>query len=223
MFDIMKQNKSSSSKKAGIRWGTLFAVVAVGLMLGTQMIPHPVLKNEPTWHLIWEGTLAQATEGNPGAGVSGFLEIFFVNHTASPTTAYSHNTSSDFETWADANLKPTGVATHAYANADNFCLQLKSSILFDIVIRCRWNKTNAWDGAKFIDANTRVNITCSGFATMADIVGTGTVSYNNTGAWALWSNWWWQDADGGTGTGFTLLKGTTWSANQISIKIWAKY
>ena len=223
MLDIMKQNKSSSSKKAGVRWGTLFAVVAVGLMLGTQMIPHPILKNQPSWHLVWEGNLAQATEASLYGLTSGFLEIYFVNHTVTPTTAYNHNTSSDFETWADANLEPAGVATHAYANADNFCLQLKYGVAFDIVIRVRYNKTNAWDGAKFIDGNTRVNITCSGFAAMADIVGTNVVSYNNTGGTWIYINVFWQDADGGTGTGFNLLKGSPWANNPIAIKIWAKY
>lgn len=220
----MNEIKKSFSKKAGVGWGTIISIVIVGMLFATGSLPIPMIKNnEGTWHLVWEGSLAEAAEANPGSGASGFLEIFFVNHTTTPTTTFLQNTSATIEGWCDANLLPAGVATHAYATADNFNLQLKHSTTFDIVIRVRYNKTHAWDGSKFIDGDTRVNITCAGFATMSDVIGTNVVSRNNTGDSYLYVNVFWQDADGGTGTGFTLSKGAVWSANTISIKIWAKY
>lgn len=221
----MNDRKKTVFKKAGASLGTIAGIVIVGILLVTGSIPTPRPVNDETgWHIIWEGSLAQATEASLGATAGGFLEIFFVNRSAIPNTVYAfNNTANIFETWADANLKPAGVATHAYANADTFNLELKHSTLFDIVVRVRFNKTQCWDGSKFIAADTRVNITCAGFATMADIVGTSLASRNNTGDSFLWTNTYWQDADGGTGTGFTLAKGAVWSSNTIAIKIWAKY
>ena len=215
----MNKTKYTFSRK-----GLFAALIIIGILLGTQIIPTPTL-NKKTWHIIWQGNLAQATEGNPGSGMSGFLEIYFINHTATPDTTYNRNTTSVLEGWANANLAASG-SVNAWANADNFKCELKSSTSFDILIRARWNKTNAWDGSKFIGTNCRINITLTGFnvGSMSDIVGTGVITRNNTGDSYIWENWYWQDADGGTGTGFTINKGATWSANQITmIKIWAKY
>jgi len=224
----MMQSKVKSIFKAG-KLPFVIGLIIIGAVAGMMYLPsvHDSIYQQPkittAWHLI-DVLNPLAAEGNPGAGASGFIEIYFVNHTVTPNTAYAHNTSSDFETWANANVAASGY--NAWANADNFLCQLKYGVLFDIVVRVRWNKTHAWDGAKFIGANVRVNITLTGFGTagMTDIVGTGIVSYNNTGAWAIWENWYWQDADGGTGVGFSILKGSPWTANKITeIKIWAKY
>ena len=71
-------NKEYMVKKAGVRWGVVFGVFVVCFLLGTKMIPSPVLKQDDdrVWHVVWEGSLAEATEANPGAGASGFLEVF---------------------------------------------------------------------------------------------------------------------------------------------------
>jgi hypothetical protein len=62
------------------------------------------------------------------------------------------NTSATLETWCDA-------ANLGYASADDFNTELAHSVLFDIVIKVRVNKTHAWDGAKFVDAWVRMNLT----------------------------------------------------------------
>jgi hypothetical protein len=95
--------------------------------------------------------------------------------------------------------------------------------LFDIVIKCRFNKTQCWNGTAFILSDTRVNITCAGFATMADIVGTSDDTGNSSANNFLWTVTYWQDNNGGTGTGFTLAKGAVAASNTILIKIWARY
>jgi hypothetical protein len=223
MFDIMKEKKSHNLLKAG----SLVLVIVIGFIAAMMYLPslnnaiYPQPMVTTTWHLI-KSYGALGTEGNPGAGVSGFLEIFFINHTATPTTAYDTNVSSQLETWCNATM----AGLHPYANADNFITEVDYGVTFDIVVRVRFNKTNAWDGAKFIGANTRVNITLTGFGTagMTNITGTNVITYNNTGAWAIWENWFWQDVDGGTGTGYSILKGSPYTSNKIiMINIWAKY
>jgi hypothetical protein len=167
-----------------------------------------------------------AGEGNPGATVSGFLEIFFINHTATPNTAYNRNTSSTLEGWADANIAAKTGGSHAWANADNFNCELQYGTTFDIVVRIRVNKSNCWDGAKFLNTSIRCDISLTGFNTagMSNINGTQVITYNNSAAQFIWVNYYWQDSNGGSGSGFTINKGSPWTTNKISaIRIWALY
>jgi hypothetical protein len=220
----MNEIKKTNVKKAGAGLGTIVGIIIIGVMLVTSIIPHPkLIDDEGTWHVIWEGSLASATENvSIGAAAGGFLEIFFVNHSAAPSTAYKFNTSTLYEGWADANMR-AGTTGHAHSYNDSFKLQLKHSTLFDIVIKCRFNKTQCWNGTAFILSDTRVNITCAGFATMADIVGTSDDTGNSSANNFLWTVTYWQDNNGGTGTGFTLAKGAVAASNTILIKIWARY
>lgn len=205
-------------KRKGINLGIIFFVALVTFILYTSVISNVKIKQDDgTWHVVWEGSLAQAVEADPGAGASGFLEIFFVNHTATPATAYAINTSSNFETWANANLG-TGVG-NAWANADDFNLQLKHSTAFDVVVRVRYNKTHAWNGTAFLAGDTRVNITASGGGVTISgaTSGTNVESYNNTGMDYIWINVYWNN----TVDGYQLSKGGTCAISQISIQ--AKY
>lgn len=149
--NMMKEKKVGKNRS----WFKSTAVVSalvIGILIGWATMPHPMLDvDEKGWHILFDGNLAKAAEGNPGAGSSGILEIFFVNHSVG--NAYKAvNTSATLETWCtDANL--------GYANADDFNTELAHSVLFDIAIKVRVNKTHAWDGAKFIDAWVRMNLT----------------------------------------------------------------
>ena len=206
--------------------GSSFAIIiaAAILLFASGIVPTPKLvqnKDTSEWHIIFQGSLAQASEGDPGTGVSGFLEIFFLNHSATPDTSWLTNSSSNMETWANANL--AGGSGNAWANADNFNLELKHSTNFDIVVRCRFNKTNCWNGTQFIGSDTRVNISTSGtWGTMTEQIGTSLMAGNSTTSDYLYTNTYWQDFDGGTGSGFTLTKGSTGN-NIDSIIIWARY
>ena len=209
-------------KKAGVRWGTVFGVFIVVFLLATRMVPTPELETSPSWHVIWEGTLAEATEANPGAGASGFLEIFFVNHSNTGTTTYDSNVSSTYETWCNASLDADGAAgttNHAYAAGDNFHLELKHSTTMDIVVRARWNRTHAWDGSKFVDGDCRINITASGggITISGATSGTNCVSGNETDHTYIWINCYWNNSN----AGYTLNKGQTCTVSQVSIQ--AKY
>ena len=222
----MNIKKETNYKKAGASLATIIGVFIITIFLTTGIVPTPRI--EPTddgksWHIIWEGNLASATEASLGATAGGFLEIYFVNHSATGNTTYSFNTTTIYEGWADAHLLPSGVTGHAHSYNDSFKLQLKHSTLFDIVIKCRFNKTQCWNGSAFILSDTRVNITCAGFATMADIKGVSIATHNHTSDDFLWTTTYWQDADGITGSGFTLSKGAVAASNTISIKIAAKY
>jgi hypothetical protein len=206
--------------------GVPLTVLVIGLVAAMMYMPsvHDVVyqpKVTQVWHLV-KSYNALASDNDPGAGSSGFLEIFFINHTATPTTAFDDNTSATLEAWCVANM----VGHTPYATADQFRTEVSYGVTFDIVVKCRWNRANAYDGAKFIASNTRVNITLTGFGTagMVNITGTQVITYNNTGATYLYTNTFWQDVDGGTGTGFTVLKGTPYTSNKIvMINIWAKY
>ena len=208
-------------KRKGVHWGILFGVMIVTLMLSTQMIPTPQLKTEPTWHILWEGSLAEATEADPGAGASGFLEIYFVNHSAIPWDAYDSNTSSTYEGWCNTSLDADGSAgtiNHAYSAADNFNLTVKWNVAMDIVIRARWNKTHAWDGSKFINGSCRINLTTTGGGiVIAGVTGENIETNNETDHTYIWIDVYWDNS----GAGYTLSKNGVCMIQTISIQ--AKY
>ena len=218
------KDKETFFRKAGVSWATVVGVMVIVFMFVTQMIPIPVLvqEDDKTWHVIWEGSLAEATEAALGEGASGFLEIFFVNHTATPATAYDTNVSSQIEGWCNTSLDADGAAgttNHAYAIADAFRLQVKHSTLMDVVVRVRFNRTHAWNGTMFHPADCRVNITASGggITILGTVSGTNVVTGNSTGYGALYLNVYWDNA----AAGYQLSKGQECSISSISIQ--AKY
>jgi hypothetical protein len=206
------------------RWSSIATIIGIFLICFVLVfqVPQPRLKTVPTWHVIWEGSLAEATEANPGAGASGFLEIYFINHTATPTTAYDTNTSSLFETWCNASLDADGAAgttNHAYATADNFNLTVKWGVAMDVVCRARWNRTHAYDGSKFIGSDCRINITMAGggITILGTTSGTNCISENQTDETYIWINVYWTNG----GAGYVLNKNGISLVSQISIQ--AKY
>lgn len=215
-------NKENFKRKCG-NLAVIVGVAIVTFLLYTSVVSNiKVKKDEGKWHVLWEGSLAEATEANPGAGVSGFLEVFFLNHSANPANAYNDNVSSNFELWANASLDADGSAgttNHAYSKDDNSNLTLKWGVPMDIVVRCRWNKTNAFDGTMFQNTSCRVNITMAGggITILGTTSGTNIQSNNETDHTYIWINVYWNNAH----AGYTLAKNGISLMSQISIQ--AKY
>ena len=199
-----KQKRTNRFKKASIIFGFVVAFLLVMSNIQLQ------LNNEGSWKIVWDGNLVSAAENDPGSGASGFLEFFIINHSATPATAYNENDSAVLEGWCTA-------ANLGYASADNFNIEVAHSVTFDIVVRVRFNKTNCWDGAKFIGSRTRVNITCSGDLVISDVTGTNVESYNNTGQNFIWINVYWDNG----GAGYSINADDTFDVSEISIE--AKY
>lgn len=205
----MKENKVYK-KKAGFRVGLIVALV-VGMMFSYMTLPQPtIVHDERGWHVVWEGSFAQAAEADPGAAAGGILEIFFINHSASPDTTYTVNTSATLETWCTA-------AGLGYASADDFNFELAHSVDFDVVIRVRGNQTQCYRTDHWHPQDLRVRWTSSDLSVSADTVMTGVVSYNNSAQPYLWMNFY----DDNSGSGFSLSKDQ--SVDITSIKFEAYY
>jgi len=187
--------------------------------------PKPIIKNDynvqnnkkfilPSWHIVFEGSLAEALEANPGTGKTGFLEIFWINHTTTPTVTYKQNISSILENWCVVNMP----GLTPYASIDNFDVTISGSSSFDILARTRWNKTNAWDYNKAIFDVTavRVNISTSGGGITIPLTTSGTniASRNNTGENYLWVNTYWNNG----GSGYYIQRNAVCVVTQIRLE-----
>ena len=179
--------KNINKKKAGVSLGIISGLV-ITMMLVYSLSTTTTLEIVPTddgksWHIIFEGNLAQAAEADPGAGAGGILGVYFVNHSAAYT--YTANDSSTFETWATA-------AGLGYANADDFNLEIDHSTDFNIVVRIRGNRTMCDNpAAAHVDANLRVNLSSAGAANLdidALTAMTPVITQNDSGCEFIWMN-----------------------------------
>jgi len=198
-------------KKIDIRYGVV-AFLVIGIMFSYTVLPRPVLEQDEnkSWHIIWEGTLAEAAEADPGSGNSGILEVFIINHTATPDTAYAENTSATLEGWCTAN-------NLGYASADDSNIDIAHSTSFDIVVRVRGNQTHCYRTDKFFHTDLRVRITSSDLSIGADTEATCVVTHNDSSDDFIHCNFY----EDNSGSGFTISKDST---NEIdNIKFEAYY
>jgi len=213
-------NKEDKLLKAGVISGIIFCVFVAGLLIGTNFNDVVEYREEEMWQMVQRFT--PLAEGNPGAGASGFLEIFFINHSAADlNTTFNENSSGKLESWCDANM-----AGHnsTFATADSFDLELASEVSFDIVVRVRFNKTHAWETNKFIDTDCDCQITtsCTGWADGNDEAnesardrGAAVVSRNDTGDDYIWINFCWNADDDG---GYQLADDAVLTVSEIYIE-----
>ena len=201
----MKREMKKLGLLAGVVAGVLFLSVAVNVPVTKHVENSDVAVEEMQWHTIWSGRIG---EYDPGAGASGFLEIFCYPHDANPDTTYAQNDSSVLESNA-----------LAYADTDNFYKNLASETAFDIVVRARFNKTHAFDSVnnKWIGARCRVKITCSGDVTINNVTGTAVETANNSGYDFIWINFYWNNG----GSGYQIPDDGSVVVEQICIE--AKY
>lgn len=206
-------------KTNGIRLGLVTFLVIAMLMVYFNM-PRMVLEeNDEGFSTIrFMGNTVSATENHTiTVGASGFLEIFFINHTATPATAYDTNTSSSFETWCNASLDPDAAGTtyKAYSHDGAFSLTIKWGVAFDILVRYRGNATCAKNATMFKDSSCRVKINATGGGvTLSEVTLTNVVSYNSSSATYIYLNAY---ANNG-GSGYTLNKGGTCTITNIKIE-----
>lgn len=213
-----KEDKNLKAAITGKRLGLMIGVFVICFALATRMIPTPVLLQDDGkhWQVIWEGSLAEAVEADPGSGAGGFLEIFFINHTATPNITYTQNTSTTLEAWCVANMP----GKTPYASIDNFNLEVDHSTSFDIVVRVRFNKTHAWNGTAFSQNDTRceMQVNSSNWADGEDITnatdGYIVPSYNDSGQGYIWINFVWNADDAG---GYQLAKNGVMTVARIYI------
>jgi len=201
--------------KAGISVGVVIGVVfCVGIIIGSNIVDMvtPTVEKERRWQMVYIWT--PLAEGDPGAGASGFLEVFFINHSASPTTCYDENSSTTLEGWCTA-------AGLGYNTTDDFYQEIASEVSFDIVVRCRFNKTHVWESTKFIDsrADCQITTTCTSWADGENDANTSAtnrvVSRNNTGEDYIWINFVWNADDN---NGYQINDGATLTVTEIYIE-----
>ena len=193
-------------KKIELKKASVLVMFIVGILFG--FICYDILVNEPVpmkkWHVLFKGTLLEAlAEASPGAGASGFLEVFFINHSVG-NDYIDVNTSATLEGWCTAN-------NLGYATADDTEVDLAHSTNFDIAIKVRGNATHCKDGATWMDTHLNVTITWSD-ETMTDAqpdhqTTSGHADFNNTAWDYLYVIFAWDNSN----SGFTISKGETGS------------
>jgi len=187
-------------KKAGIITMFIF-----GILFGLAV--YDIYVNEPVemkkWHTVavWTPLDPLYAEADPGAGASGILEVFFINHSAG-NDYKDVNTSATLESWCTAN-------NLGYASADDTEVDIAHSTSFDIVVRVRGNATHCKRGATWYDSDVNVTITWSD-ESMADAqpdgqTTSGTATFNDSNWAYLYVNFYWD----GSGSGYTIDKGET--------------
>jgi len=219
---MIKEKDKEKYRKVGIRSGVVSAIVIVMLIFAFNM-PKPTIEMIETedgksWHVAWEGTLAQAmgdaensTAGYNGTAIRG---IYFVNHTETPLNTYAQNDSDVLQNYSNAsNL--------AYSGEDNFYLEMAHSVNFDIVVRVSGNKsmcgTNLSGDGVFIDTYLRLNITATGTPLLITALtpAHGVVTHNVSTEYLMYKNFYLNDTDAGT---FTLSKGQSCDLTVIRLE-----
>ena len=169
---------------------------------------------DESWHevMVWskeDGLEWLGAEASEAA--SGYLGIYFVNHSASPDTAYTRNASTSLENYSKDN-------NFDYAAADNFDLSFSTSDAFDIVVRCKFVQASGpWNGTGWRDTWVRVNITLSGGVVISDETGTWCETYNSSSSESYFGNVYWDNS----GSGYVLAAGDSADITEVSIE--AKY
>ena len=215
-------NKESFKKGGGKLAIISFVFIVASLLVLTQAFPLPRLatNEQGETYIAWEGAkIVSATQNTTiGATASGMLEIFFINHSAAPTTAYAgtaHNGSvgsAAFESWCNASMDPDGTGTtyYAYTIANGFSLTVKWGTAFDVVVMYRGNATNAANATMYNAENCRVKLNMTNGLSggnVVDLTMTNAIAHNGTGITNgfIWLNAYANNA----GAGYLLQKGGT--------------
>jgi len=198
------ENKAGIMKKSMVI-ATIFGVTLSGMYAGYLNYDINDDVEETTYSTFDLSYLAPLfADADPGAGASGFLGVYFINHSAGNDYA-TVNDSSTLETWCTAN-------NLGYANANSFLVDIAHSTSFDVVVRVRGNRTHAYNTDKFFHTDLNVTWTSSDLSVGADTSMTRpTPSQNNSADNFIWMNFY----DDNGGSGYTIGKGTTKNIDNI--------
>ena len=209
-------------KKVSIGAAIVCSVVAVlfvsshlSPVLVNDVVDEPEIIEELVWQVV--DTWPAVGGVDPGDEVTGFIEIYLINHTAAGGAGiYMENSSHQLQDWCDTNM-----AGHTpYAGNDSFSVDIASETQFDIVVRGQFNKTHCWDGTKFRDDRVRINITftCDGWLdgeNAADDNATIVVTGNNTAWGCLYVNGYFNADDF---AGYQIADDATLTISEISLE-----
>jgi len=212
--------KKETIKKLGWWSGMLSAFFVVGILMGFALHTgvRPTVEEEQMYHAVYIWT--PMGEGDPGSGESGFLEIFFVNHSTDANASYAENISS----YIEANCTTNMPEHTSYATADNFDLEIESAKSFDIVIRVRFNRVHAYETDHFqgSDCDVQLSMTCTGWDdgndesnTSCRDVGAMVESSNASNSDFIYFNCVWNANDDG---GYQLTADCTLTISEIYIE-----
>jgi hypothetical protein len=217
----MEINKKIGFVKAGMFMTICVLFVSFVVILANT--PQETMIKERRWQQVYVWSPLGA-EGNPGAGASGFLEIFFINHSANANTTYTSgngaNNSYTLEDWCNASM-PGHVA---FATADSFNLDLVSEQAFDIAVKVRFNRAHAYEATQFndTDCDCQITMTCTGWAdgnneanVSAMTNGAAVVVGNNTAWDFIYILFVWKATDG---NGYQLADDATLTISEIYIE-----
>lgn len=180
-----------------IKIGMLIGICTVSAMVisfnSIQEYYNPPIQTETrSWRQVELYVL-----GDYGAAdTSGVNSSFIWAHQNDPNIVYNANLSNSS---ANCYAHTETNNTHAGSN-------VPYSTAFNIIVTVRWNVTHAWNGTAFDSTYTRGYINCSGLSVAATGVKMNQTLIGSDTTY-VWYNYYVQDADGGTGTGFTLTKG----------------
>ena len=177
--------------------------VVLGVLFG-YVVYDTLMEEEhvKSWHTVMKWVPGEPlAEADPGAGNSGILEVFFINHSADKYYT-QENTSATLEGHCTAN----GLG---YATADDSQIDIAHTTSFDILVKVCGNATHCKHGATWFDSDLNVTITWSD-GSLSDAQPDGNTTYpqadmNTSGFTLLYEIFYWDNS----GSGFTISKGQT--------------
>jgi len=198
----MKKIKEHKTKLVG---SVMFILIVFGVASGLIIANTPMGVDKAVMDCKEYSWKPVASDGNPGAGASGMLEIFIYPHDADPDTTYATNLSS----------------ASAYASRNTWNGTLTGNVPydteFDIVIKARYNVSHAYNttSSAWDMAYVKALITSADLGIGADTEMSKVQTANNTDF--MWVQFYMNNG----GAGYTRSHGLT--TNVTSVKLQAFY
>jgi len=147
------------------------------------------------------GTLkVSAAEANPGAGASGILEVFIIDHDNRPAN-YA------------LNISENASYVLGYGNDTGLSINIPHSTAFDIVVKCRANATHAYNstGSKWETDWIRCILNATGAITINENMNEIEIANNSN---YIWVNYWVDNS----GSGYTIDRDETVNVGTIKFE-----